>query len=380
MSKKSGKAHLEFIGKSRGNETGIQLIACVDVEEEHQAMEKIRVLSFKDQLTGLYNRRYYEEEIHRLDHPRMLPLSVILADVNGLKLVNDAFGHRTGDLLIKKAAEIMKTVERETDFIARIGGDEFAVLLPNTSNRDCQKILNRFKASCDNLRIDDINFSIAFGAATMEIYTQDIEEVIALAEENMYRAKLLDESSKRAEVIQSILATLHIKHSREEFHSKRVSEYMVKMAQHLNFSHEKVELMRVAGLLHDIGKIAIEYSILDKSTKLTKEDLIEIRRHPEIGYRILKSSSTFSEISEIVLHHHERVDGNGYPKGLEGEEIPYAAKLLCVCDAYDAMVSDRPYRKGMAKSKAIQELLNNSGTQFDKDIVDAFIVMIQEFD
>ncbi|MBN2795112.1 MAG: diguanylate cyclase [Clostridia bacterium] len=370
--------HFEIIGKPIVNTKNHFLIACLDLENEYQAMKKIKDLSFKDQLTGLYNRRYFEEEIHRINHPRMLPFSIIIGDVNGLKLVNDAFGHQAGDDLLRRAAQIMLNIDRGTDIIARIGGDEFAVLLPNTTEEDCKKILNRFHSSCSNLIIRDIGFSISFGSATMNDSTEDVEEVISNAEESMYRSKLLTESSKSAEIVNSILAALHEKHPREEFHSKRVSEYMKRMGEYYGFDKNHIEMMGAAGILHDIGKVAIDYSILDKSSSLSKEEIDEIRRHSEIGFRILKTSSVFSDIARIILHHHEWCNGNGYPKGLMGSEIPFEAKVLSICDAYDAMTSDRPYRKALTSENALVELESSAVDQFDQDIVSAFTDMIKK--
>lgn len=365
--------HMDIIGKPISSKTDHYLLACIDVEEQFKALERIKELSFNDQLTGLFNRRYYETELIRLNHTRMMPISIILGDVNGLKLVNDAFGHQTGDQLLIKSAEILSSNNRGTDIIARIGGDEFAILLPNTNKEDCTKIMNRLQMSCGSIQVEDIHFSISFGSATMTAIHEDLEEVVSSAEEAMYRSKLLEESSRRGEFVQYILATLHEKHPREEMHSIRVSEHMKLMGDALGFDKNRIEMMRVAGLLHDIGKIAIDYAILDKRTQLSEEDYNEIKRHPEIGYRILKSSSVFSEVSNIVLHHHERMDGRGYPRGVSGEDIPMEARILTICDAYDAMVSQRPYRQPLSQEEALKELIKGSGDQFDKRLVEVFI-------
>ncbi len=370
--------HFELIGKKVNSKPNHYLIACIDVERQFMDMEKIKNLSFRDQLTGLYNRRYFEEELKRLTQPRQMPFSIIIGDVNGLKLINDAFGHKLGDDLLINASSVMGKIDRGTDVISRIGGDEIAVLLPKTNEEELKKILSRFDKSCSDLKLGDISYSIAFGAATMNDVSESVEDVIKIAEDRMYRNKLLNESSKNATIINSILKSFYLKYPNEELHSKRVSNYMEKMGEILNLDKNRIEVMKLAGLLHDIGKISIDYSVLDKNTSHTKEDIIEIKKHPEIGYRILNSSTAFSEVAPIVLYHHEWVNGKGYPRGIKGDDIPYESRVLSICDAYDAMVCDRPYREAMSKEDAIAELEFKSGTQFDKEIVEIFVKMIRD--
>lgn len=351
-------------------------ITLIDETEKFEQVIKIKYLSYHDQLTGLYNRYFLKEELKRLDCERNLPLGIIMADVNGLKLVNDAFGHNIGDDLIVQASKVLLNNIRCDDIISRIGGDEFIILLPNTSVFELKQIITRMINSTKGIGVKDLELSIAFGYSIKKSPDENIDEIIQIAENRMYKSKLLNHTSQRRGIIDSIIATLHEKHPREQSHSEKVSDYAVKLAKKIGYDHERLINIKTAGMLHDIGKVAIDYSILDKKTSLTKSDFIEVRKHPEVGYRILSSSGVFGDIAEIVLCHHEHVDGTGYPRNLVGDDISEDAKILCICDAYDAMTSDRSYRVALPKSVALEELKKNKGTQFDPKLVDVFCSII----
>jgi len=188
----------------------------------------------------------------------------------------------------------------------------------------------------------------------------------------MYTNKIFSEQSKKSEVILTMLSTLHEKHPREEEHSKRVSQLSYDLGKAIDMKGDRLEMLKTAGLLHDIGKIAIDYSIIEKAGKLTENEYEEIKKHPEIGYRILKTSIEYEDISKIVLYHHEKVDGSGYPEGIKEYKIPLESKIICIVDAYDAMVSSRPYKRKMTKEEAIDELKKYSNTQFDLELVEVF--------
>jgi diguanylate cyclase (GGDEF)-like protein/putative nucleotidyltransferase with HDIG domain len=350
----------------------------LDETIQKQQLEEIKHLSFHDQLTGVYNRHYFNEELIRIDQPRNYPIGIIMADVNGLKLVNDAFGHQEGDELIQQASKIMKNSLRSDDIIARIGGDEFVVLLPKTNELELKQIIERMNLSTQGIGVNDLGLSIAFGYSLKKRNTKAIQDVIREAENRMYKSKLLTHTSQRRDVINSIIATLHEKHPREEAHSNRVSDYATIMATALNYDNERLVNIKTAGMLHDIGKIAIDYSILDKPEHLSKIDDAEIKKHPEIGYRILSSSGIFIDIAEIVLSHHEFVNGHGYPRNLKSANLMEEAKILCICDAFDAMTSDRSYRKALSVNQAIDELVLKKDIQFDAYLVDLFIQLIHD--
>ncbi len=352
--------------------TGVVMVIR-DVTEEKENQKEILYLSFHDQLTGLYNRFYFNMELQRLDTPRNYPLGIIITDINGLKLTNDAFGHAMGDKLLKKAAEIIKEHLRTDDILARLAGDEFAILLPKISEEDIEKIVKRMRVAISRVTVDSVVLSVSIGWAIKTSSDQDINKVIQKADDYMYRRKLFESPSMRGKTLQTMLSTLHEKNIREKNHSERVSFLCEKIGRALGFTEEKVDELRTVGLMHDIGKIAIDESILNKKGSLSSEDVREIQRHPEIGYRILSSVNAMSEMAEYILAHHERWDGKGYPKGLKGEDIPIEARIISVADAYDAMITGRPYKKPMKIEDVVDELRRHSGTQFDKHIVSVFI-------
>ncbi|MBE1304312.1 diguanylate cyclase [Clostridium botulinum] len=346
---------------------------CRDIRERKEMENKLEYLSYHDQLTGLYNRRFFENELKRLDVEENLPLTIVMADVNGLKLVNDSFGHATGDELLKKVSEIIKKGCRYNDIIARLGGDEFVILLPKTDIYETEQIVKNINALALKETVSAVNISISFGYGTKKKEEEKIEEILKKAEDYMYKKKLFESPSMRGKTIGAIISTLHEKNKREEEHSHRVSMLCQDMGHALGLTESETEELKTIGLLHDIGKIAIEENILNKSEELTEDEWQEIKRHSEIGYRILNTVNDMLEISEYVLYHHERWDGKGYPKGLKGEEIPLQSRIITIIDAYDAMTSQRSYRSALPEESAIEELKINAGTQFDPDLVRIFI-------
>jgi len=357
---------------SNGNITSLWG-AAQDITEYKRIQNELLHLSYHDHLTGLFNRRYFEECLTNIDKSENLPLSVIMCDVNGLKIVNDSFGHDSGDLFLKKASEVISKVCRERDIVARIGGDEFAILLPNTSAEETVQIANQIKTLASRELVSNIELSISYGYETKNNHKQIINEIISSAENHMYRHKLSERSSIRSKTIDLIMNALFEKSKREAMHSYRVGEICQEIARQLNFNQDTINQMRIAGLIHDIGKIGIDEKILNKNAGLDVEEREEVQRHPEIGWRLLSSTNEFSNLSLFILNHHEKWDGKGYPNGLVGEQIPIESRIISVADAYDAMTSERSYRKPLSKDEAIKELISCSGTHFDPYIIDIFI-------
>ena len=336
-------------------------------------VKEIKELSHTDQLTGLYNRRFFEEELKRLDTLRNLPLSLIMVDVNGLKLTNDAFGHEAGDQLLQKVAQVLKEECRADDIIARIGGDEFVILLPKTDHLQVATLGERLIGATGKEEIKNLPVSASFGWDTKNSQKEDIETVFKRAEDYMYSKKAYKKDSQRQHSLQIILDTLFTKESREREHARRVSEFSVAIGVALGLSEAEVKELKIAGQYHDIGKIALQEDILNKKGKLSDKEWKEIKRHPELSYNILSSVNEFGPIAEIVLYHHERWDGKGYPSGLQGKEIPLQSRIIMVADAFDAMTEKRPYRRALNKKEAIDQLKKGAGKQFDGNITEAFI-------
>lgn len=345
----------------------------IDITERKKKESEIFYLSYHDQLTGLYNRRFYEEELNRLDTKRNLPLTIVMGDVNGLKLINDSFGHVMGDELIKKVAQLITRACRGDDIIARMGGDEFVIILPKTDALETEKILNRIAYLSLSERVGATGVSIAFGFETKVNEEEKIESIFKKAEDKMYKKKLFESPGMRGRTIKAIINNLYQKNKREEEHSYRVSELCKRMGKALGLTEYEVEELRTVGLLHDIGKIAIDENILNKQGKLTGDEWKEIKRHPEIGYRILGTVNDMSQMAEYVLAHHERWDGKGYPKGLKGQDIPMASRIITIADAYDEMTSEKSYGSAITKELAILELQEMAGSKFDPELVGIFI-------
>ena len=344
-----------------------------DITDRKKKEEEILYLSYHDQLTGFYNRRFYEEELKRLDTEKNLPITIVMGDVNGLKLINDSFGHIMGDEFLKKIAGVIKKGCRADDIITRLGGDEFVIILPKTNGFEAEKVIKRIKDLALEEKVGSLDISISFGYGTKTNEEENIQEVFKNAEDHMYKHKIYESSSTRSKTIDLIMNTLYEKNKREMLHSKRVSEICEAIATKMNFDKDDSNRIRIAGLMHDIGKIGIDEKILNKPEKLNNDEWTEMKRHCEIGYRILSSVNEFSEIAVYVLEHQEYWNGKGYPRGLKGEEISMKARIIAIADAFDAMTSHRTYGKTMSEDEAINEIRRCSGTQFDPTIARVFI-------
>ena len=347
-----------------------------DITERKQREREIQFLTYHDTLTGLYNRAFYEAEIKRLNCERQLPLSVIIGDINGLKLINDAFGHAEGDRCLISIAGILQSCCREYDIVSRIGGDEFSILLPGTTNKTAKSICERIKVACEELsKTEKTNYytSISLGYATKNIDSESIEKIMLTAEELMYKRKLLEQKSLHSSILAYIRSTMIEKSIETAEHEERLIRSSRALGQALRLNDTRMNELELLAALHDIGKIGIDRRILNKPGRLTDKEWFEMKKHCEIGYRIAMASEELKPIADYILCHHERWDGSGYPQGLAGKSIPLLSRIISVADAYDAMTEDRPYRKAMKKEAAINEIKNHAGSQFDPDIAKVFI-------
>ncbi len=352
----------------------------IDITESKQQQIQIQYINDHDSLTGVYNRSYYERAKPLLEAESNLPLSIIMADINGLRLINDVFGLASGNLLISETAKIIKSCCRETDILARTGGDEFSIISPNTDFDKANEIRLSIKKACAayNHSVNDksleINLSLGYGVRQKK--ETSIEETEKEAEAYMDRCKLLNNKSHHNTILTSIMATMYARSCETEEHAARLGQFAHIIGKEMNLSQSKMDELQLLSLLHDIGKIGIDDRILNKPGELTSDEWEIMKKHPEIGYVITMSSPEFAPIAEYVLSHHEHWDGTGYPLGLSGEEIPLLARILAIADAYDAMTMDRIYRKALTKEAAIEEICKNAGSQFDPSLAEIFIKFV----
>ena len=335
--------------------------------------EAILYLTFHDRLTGVHNRSYYESQIKRLNSPEFLPLSIAMADANGLKLVNDAFGHAAGDKLLKKIADCIKTAARPQDLVARIGGDEFIVIMPNTDAKGAQAFMARLEIICQGSDSTLIPTILSVGSATEEQAGHEISSVLRKAEDRMYAHKLTAGKDTRRRIVESLCRSLEEKtyETRDHIHSLQI--WAERMANDLTLSAEQKEDLNSLCVLHDIGKVALEPQLLNKASRLTTEEWERICQHSEIGYRIAAASLEFTPIAELILCHHEQWNGLGYPRGLKGRAIPFLARIFVVVNAFVSMIEPRSYRAALTIEQAIDELMLHSGTSFDPTLVETLI-------
>ena len=344
-----------------------------DVSKEKESKNKIYQFSYHDHLTGLYNRRFMDEKIDQFNCSDQYPIAVIMGDVNGLKITNDVFGHVKGDELLQKVATILSEVCSKDCFVGRWGGDEFLILIPDSDSESTEQIIQKAKVLCEKKSGADLQLSVSFGYATKKSDKEDLRVALQQAEEMMYHGKLMESRSYHNQIVNNLISMLDEKSLETEEHAQRMKLSCTLIGKKLNMPANEISELSLLAILHDIGKVGIPENILQKPGPLTVDEMDIMKKHTEIGYRIAQNSTELSSISELILFHHERWDGNGYPSGLKGEDIPLKCRILAIADAYDAMTNDRVYRKAMTKSEAVNELILNKNTQFDPYITDVFI-------
>jgi diguanylate cyclase (GGDEF)-like protein/PAS domain S-box-containing protein len=360
--------------------TNKNIISFLDISKQKEMEKNLRNLSYHDALTSLYNRAYLIEMIDKFEKSEIHPIGVISCDVDGLKLVNDTFGHETGDTLLKTLANILKDTVPFEDIIARIGGDEFIILLPNKNYKMTKKIYDAIKQKIEehNKMQFKIILNASIGFSIKDNKEKTLKKAINEADHNMYREKLHHKQSKRNTSIRTLMKALEARDFITEGHGERLQDLITCMAKALNFSDPEIADLRLLGQFHDIGKVGIPDHILFKKGPLNDLEKKEMQRHSEIGYRITQSSPDLVPISDWVLKHHEWWNGEGYPLRLMGTEIPLPCRMLSIVDAYDAMTNDRPYRKKLSQKEAVQELKDYSNIQFDPKLVEIFITILNK--
>ncbi len=344
-----------------------------EIEERKKTEEIIKYRSYHDELTGLYNRAYFSEQFLHLNQAEHLPLSIIVADLNGLKITNDTFGHQTGDQIIIQIARILESVFQDDGIIARIGGDEFVILLPNTPKSLADNFCQQVKQACALAPKTPIQPSVALGFETKNDMTSDINMIFKQAEDKMYEDKLGEQGHISTTILESLEGLLRKTTNESSEHSQRLRNLALKLGRQLSLSRQDLNALSLLADLHDIGKLALSEELLQKKAPLTLDEWERIKKHSELGYKIATSLPELSQIATGILNHHERWDGAGYPQGLAKEDIPLLARIIALVDAYDVMTMGRPYKTPLSKSDAIKELKKCAGTQFDPALVKLFI-------
>lgn len=349
-----------------------------DITERKRNEAQLKYMGLHDSLTQLYNRTFFEEELRRIEKGRTESVGLILCDVDGLKLINDTLGHHVGDELLISAAKTIKRCFRDSDIVARVGGDEFAVLIPETTRENVSQACSRIREAIvkHNEEKPKIVLSISVGFSFCDNKTSSYAELFREADNAMYREKLLRTQSAHNTIVQALIKTQETRDYATAEHSYRLQELVEKLGLACNLAAQRIVDLKMLAQFHDIGKVGIPDRLLLKSDSLNGDETIQMQRHCEIGYRFALSVSGLAHIADWILKHHEWWNGEGYPFGLKGEEIPQECRILAIVDAYDTMISDRPYRKSMSKEQAIAELKKFSGIQFEPKIVDLFLKVL----
>jgi diguanylate cyclase (GGDEF)-like protein/PAS domain S-box-containing protein len=352
---------------------GLLIAFLRDITDRKIAQEQLHFLSLHDNLTGVYNRNYLNQEMTRLDTERQLPISIIMADLNGLKLINDTYGHQFGDKILSSASQVITGNCRQEDIVSRWGGDEFVILLPQTSTEEALNLSKRIIDSCQDVSLEDVPVSMALGVATKTDPQQSLVDILKEAEDSMYKQKLTESRSTKNAVLKALLKTLEAKSFETEQHTRRMQQVAKQIGKIINLPDTEVNRLELLITLHDIGKINLSEEILTKDGPLKDDEWSEVRKHPETGFRIARATEEFSHVADDILAHHERWDGRGYPQGLQGNDIPLLARITAIADAFEVMTNGRPYKKALSPDEVSDEFKRCSGTQFDPELVKIFL-------
>lgn len=377
----------------------------VKIANEH--IEELKNLANEDGLTGLYNHRFFhdalKEKIMSCEKDNT-PISMIFIDIDYFKNYNDLYGHQSGDDVLRIIGSLLKDAVRKEDVVARYGGEEFAIILPNTSEKDSINIAENIRKIIEETYFEgeenqpNGKITVSIGISVYPEKAKNDMELIKSADDALYRAKffnknrietytsILDElkkdiDEKHIDLITSIKTLISVINAKDRYtygHVERVVFYCKLLANKLKLSERDKKNFIYGAYMHDIGKINIAREVLIKKMPLTKEEWEILKQHPANGVEIIKPVKTLNNIIPMILYHHERYDGKGYPENLKGEDIPYLARALTVVDSFDAMTSNRPYNRAKTYLEAIEELTKCSGSQFDPEITAVFIEVIKK--
>lgn len=381
------------------------LVVARDISERKILEDKLYSMTLRDDLTGLYNQSYLKKRLKeelQVATANNYSLAFFLMDIDDFKFYNDWFGHLAGDEFLYRFSQLINKCVREGDILGRYGGDEFAVILPGAGRETAQRLAERLCYTVENYIFPNRNImprgkiTVSLGMAVFPENGKTAEDLITIADESMYRCKRRVKSIVRAQIpvtknfqnelketniklfnaVQTVLGIIRAKDTETYMHLEKVADYTGLLCQSLNLNEEQARDVKLAALLHDVGKIEIPRYILNKISKLTLEEWAIVKQHPKWGAEMVQTIEKLEYIVFLILHHHERFDGKGYPAGLKGDEIPFGSRIISVVDSFDAMTNVRPYRKSKDFFSALKEIEKCKGTQFDPDIADAFIKVV----
>ena len=368
---------LDLLGYFNRMPDGLLVASFLDMTERKQMELKLKHLSLHDPMTGLFNRYYFEQELERCKDGRQSPLGIVVLDLDGLKQINDTFGHKAGDTMIKAAARVIAKAFRESDMVARIGGDEFAALLPRSDREVIHKVLKRLRTGISTYNAGTSGFPLhlSIGYSVAEGRSIDPEQLFKQADNAMYRNKQRSSSHSRQPSLSSLDSMLENRGLRYRQVEVLKLNLALNFAEYLKLDNEQLNRLQLLTRFYDIGKIGVEDSILLKPDRLTPQEFNEVARHSRLGSMIASRTVELRRVSEEILAHHERWDGRGYPRQLRAGDIPLLSRIVTIIDAYFAMTTNRPYRRAMPAGQAAEELKRCAGTQFDPSLIDAFLDM-----
>ncbi len=376
------------------------------VKIESDYIEKLSYRADIDGLTEVYNHRFFHESLKdkiSISEKFQSYLSMILLDIDYFKNYNDLYGHQKGDEILKQIGSILKNNVRDEDVVSRYGGEEFAVILPDTDEITALSIAEKIRLSIEKYKFygeenqPNGKITVSLGISTFPDKAKNDIELINSSDDALYRAKFFNKNrvetyysileelktdieAEHIDLITSIKTLISVINAKDRYtyaHIERVVMFSKLLGEKLQLTEEEKKVLKYGAYLHDIGKINISKEILNKKMPLLNEEWEILKQHPNNGVDIIEPVESLKNVIPLILHHHERYDGKGYPCGLKGKNIPYLARMLTVVDSFDAMTSNRPYNSRKSYEDAIEELKKCRGTQFDPIIVNKFIDIIE---
>lgn len=355
------------------NEINGYVMVCRDISDRLEREQEVYDLSYRDQLTGLYNRRFYDSLMRKFNHKQYLPVSIVMVDANGLKLMNDVFGHDQGDDMLKKIANHLTAAVDEEGYVCRVGGDEFVVMLPHTKQLEAKAYIEKVNDTLERDRTHFLPLTISYGHSTKTTVDLPLQHVYRDAEDKMYVYKMSKRSELREQMVDAILQELDHLYPGETAHAGRVTKMSIQIAEHVGLNKSEILQLEAAAKFHDIGKIVLGPELLTKDTPLLPQERLAIKRHPEAGYSILSAVNRYAHLADYILYHHEHYDGTGYPKGLSNSEIPIFSRIIHLAESYDHMRSHHSYRQALPREEVINIITEQCAKQFDPRVVESFL-------